>query len=286
MSVVVDVGVPLLIILAMVVVGLEVTPPDLSRVLNYPVQVAVALVCQVLVLPLIAAALILLLRPAPAIAGGLILAAAAPQAMSSNYFCLLARADIALSVTLTVASSVVAVASTPLVARLAFDLLLEQQASLVLPVGKVMQQVVTGLLLPVGFGMLVRRYAAGFAMRNRMRFQRLSMLAVVAMLAIILADQATSIGRNLASIVLVAVLFTAAAATLGLGVAKALSWTRADTITMVAGFPSRSLGVAALIALNVLGRSDFLSFAATFYLVQALLLAPAMLLARPVSADA
>jgi BASS family bile acid:Na+ symporter len=164
--------------------------------------------------------------------------------------------------------------------------LLEQQASLVLPVGKVMQQVVTGLLLPVGFGMLVRRYAPGFAMRNRMRFQRLSMLAVVAMLAIILADQASSIGRNLVSIVVAAFLFTAAAATLGLGVAKALSWTRADTITMVAGFPSRSLGVAALIALNVLGRSDFLSFAATFYLVQALLLAPAMLLSRLVSADA
>jgi BASS family bile acid:Na+ symporter len=111
MSGVVDVGAPLLIILAMVVVGLGVTPPDLFRVLHYPVQVAVALVCQVLFLPLIAAALILLLRPAPAIAGGLILAAAAPQAMSSNYFCLLARADITLSVTLTVASSVVAVAS-------------------------------------------------------------------------------------------------------------------------------------------------------------------------------
>ena len=116
MSLVVNVGVPLLIILAMVVVGLELTPADLSRVLRYPAHVAVALLCQVLILPLLAAALILLLRPAPAIAGGLILAAAAPQAMSSNYFCLLARTDVALSVTLTAASSVLAVASTPLIA--------------------------------------------------------------------------------------------------------------------------------------------------------------------------
>ncbi len=285
MGSVIDVGVPLLIIFAMVVVGLELTPADVSRVLHYPVQVAVALMCQVLVLPLIAAALILLLRPAPAVAGGLILAAAAPQAMTSNYYCLLARADIALSVTLTAASSVLAVASTPLIAWLAFDLLLEQQAGFALPVGKVMQQVVTGLLLPVGMGMLLRRYAARFVERNRTRLQRLSMLAVVAMLVIILADQAATIERNLASIVVAAVLFTAGAAALGLGVAKALSWTRQDTLTMVAGFPSRSLGIAALIAINALGRLDFLSFAATFYLVQAFLLIPVMLLARPASAS-
>jgi BASS family bile acid:Na+ symporter len=284
MSAVVDVGVPLLIILAMVVVGLELTPADLSRVLHYPVQVAVALLCQVLILPLIAAALILLLRPAPAVAGGLILAAAAPQAMSSNYYCLLARADVALSVTLTAASSVLAVASTPLIARLAFELLLEQEGSLVLPVGKVMQQVVTGLLLPVGAGMLVRRYASSFTERNRVRLQRLSLLAVAAMLAIILADQASTIERNLMSIIAAAVLFTAGAAVLGFSVAKGLSWNRADTLTMVAGFPARSLAVAALIALNVLGRSDFLSFAATFYLVQAFLLIPVMLLARPARA--
>jgi len=285
MSAVVNVGVPLLIILAMVVVGLELTPADLIRVLHYPVQVAAALLCQVLVLPLIAAALILLLRPAPAIAGGLILAAAAPQAMSSNYYCLLARADVALSVTLTAASSVVAVVSTPLVARLAFDLLLEQQGTLALPVGKVAQQVVTGLLLPVCAGMLVRRYAPGFAERNRVRLQRLSLLAVAGMLAIILLDQAGTIERNLPSIIGTSALFTAAAAALGLTVAKGLSWNRADTLTMVAGFPSRSLAVAALIALNVLGRSDFLSFAATFYVVQAFLLIPVMLLARPAAAD-
>ena len=285
MSAIVTVGVPLLIILAMVVVGLELTPADLSRVLHYPLQVAVVLLCQVLVLPLLAAALILLLRPAPAVAGGLILAAAAPQAMTSNYFCLLARADVALSVTLTAASSVLAVASTPLIAGLAFDWLVEQQAGFVLPASKVTQQVVTGLLLPVGVGMLVRRYAPGFAERNRVRFQRLSMLAVAAMLAIILTDQAATIERNLASIAIASVLFTAGAAALSLGVAKALSWTRADTITMLAAFPSRSLGVAALVALNVLGRSDFLSFAATFYLVQAFLLVPVMLLARPARAE-
>ena len=185
MGAVIEVGLPVLIILAMTIVGLELTPADLNRVLHYPVQVAASLVGQVLLLPLIAAALIVLLRPEPAVTGGLILAAAAPQAMSSNFFCLLGRANLALSVTLTAASSVLALASTPLVAKLGFDLLLDEQAGFSLPVDKVMQQVLTGLLLPVGAGMLVRHYAPAFVERNHQRLQRLSLAAVVAMLATI-----------------------------------------------------------------------------------------------------
>ena len=238
-----------------------------------------------LVLPLVAAALILLLRPEPAVAGGLILAAAAPQAMTSNYFCLLGRANLALSVTLTAASSVLALISTPLLARLGFGLLLDQQAGFALPVDKVMLQVVTGLLLPVGAGMLVRHYASAFVARNHEHLQRLTMIAVVALLAIILVDQAATIERNLGSIVVTATLFTAAATALGLGIAKAFSWTRADTVTLLAAFPSRSLSIATLISINVLGRTDFLAFAAPFFLVQALLLVPVMLLARPARTD-
>lgn len=276
----IDVGLPLLIMLAMAVVGLELTLADLRRVLHYPVHVAVALFGQVLVLPLIAALLILVLHPAPGIAGGLILTAAAPQAISSNYYCLLARADIALSVTLTAVSSALAVVSTPLIAGLAFSVLLEQQAGFVLPTGKVMQQVVTGLLLPVSAGMLVRHYAAGFVERNRARFQRVSLVAILVMLAILLVDQADAIWRNLVSIVLAAVLFTIAAAALGLGLAKAFAWNREDTVTMVAAFPSRSLSIATLIAVNVLGRLEFLSFAVIFFVVQAALLVPGMILFR------
>lgn len=281
MSAVIHVGLPLLIILMMTIVGLELTLADLRRVMHYPMHVAAALFGQILILPLIAAALIVMLRPEPVIAGGLILAAAAPQAISSNYFCLIARADIALSVTLTAVSSALAVATTPLVAGLGFSLLLEQGAGFALPVGAVTQQVVTGLLLPVSAGMLVRHYAPGFVARNRTRFQWLSVVGVVSMLAILIADQAGNIWRTLLPTVLIAVLFMAAAAALGFGIAKSFTWNREDTVTMVAAFPSRSLSIATLVAVNVLEQLDFLSFAVVFFLVQSLLLIPVMMLSRP-----
>ena len=280
MSAVVGVGLPLLIMLAMTIVGLELTVADLRRVLHYPLQVAAALLGQLLVLPLLAAALILMMHPQPAVAGGLILVAAAPQAISSNFFCLLARADIALSVTLTAVSSALAVFSTPLISGLMFALLLEQEAGFALPVVAVMRQVATGLLLPVGAGMLVRHYAPVFVARHRMRFQYLSLAALGVMLVFLLANQARTIQDNLATITLAAVLFTFGAAALGFGLARAFSWNREDMVTLIAAFPSRSLSIATLIAVNVLGRLEFLSFAIVFFLVQAVLLVPVMILAR------
>ncbi len=281
MSNVVHIGLPLLIMIAMTVVGLELTIADLRRVMHYPTHVAAALFGQVLALPIVAAALIVMLRPEPVIAGGLILAAAAPQAISSNYFCLLARADIALSVTLTAVSSVLAVVSTPLVATLGFKLLLEQDAGFALPADDVAQQVVTGLLLPVTAGMILRHYAPSFVARNRTRFQWLSVVAVMSMLAILLVDQAGNIWRTLLPTVSIAVAFMAGAAVIGFGMAKSFSWNREDTVTMVAAFPSRSLSIATLVAVNVLEQLDFLSFAVVFFLVQSLLLVPVMMLLRP-----
>jgi BASS family bile acid:Na+ symporter len=277
---VVDVGLPLLIILAMTIVGLELTPLDLKRVLRYPAHVVVVLLGQVLALPLLAAVLILFLRPEATVAGGLILVAAAPQAIMSSYLCLLARGDVALSVTLTAVSSMLALATTPLIASLSFDLLLQQQAGFVLPIGKVMQQVVKGMLLPLGAGMLVRGYAPAFVARNRAHFQRLSLVALAALLTIVVMSEGSAILRNLGPIVFGAILFTVGAAAMGLAIAKAFSWSQVDTITMSAAFPARSLSIATLVSVNVLGRLEFLSFAVVFFLVQAALLVPAMIFAR------
>ena len=270
MDTVIHVGLPLLIILMMAIVGLELTVADLRRVLHYPLHVGVALLGQIILLPFVGGALILILAPDPLIAGGLILAAAAPQAISSNYFCLLAKADIALSVTLTAVSSALAVASTPLIASVGFRLLLDQDAGFVLPARNVAEQVLIGLLLPVAFGMLVRHFAPEFVKRNRNRFQWLSVFSVVAMLALLITDQAANIWHHLLPTVSIAVLFMIAAAGLGLGIAKSFTWNREDIVTMIAAFPSRSLSIATLVAVNVLEQLDFLSFAVVFFVVQSL----------------
>lgn len=279
-------GLPLLVVLAMTIAGMELTLADLSRVIHYPLQVLAAASAQLLVLPLVAAGLIALLDPPPAIAGGLLLAAAAPQATVSNFFCLIARADIALCVTLTAISSVIALISTPIVAGIGFRLLLGDGAGFVLPAGKAMQQVALGLLLPVAAGMMLRHTVPQWVARHRKRFRTLSLIALAALLAAVMVDQAAIIVAHLGGIVVLATLFTVAAAALGYALARALSWPYVDRVTLIAAFPARSLSLATLIAVNVLGRLEFLSFAVVFFLVQAALLTPLMVGLRRGRTDA
>ncbi len=272
--------IPPLVMLVMTIVGLELTPGDLQRALHDPLRTTLALAGQLLVLPLVAAALLVLLDPDPTVAGGLILVAAAAQAPVSNYFCVLARADVALSVTLTALSSVIATFTMPWVVQAGFDLFAITGHAVQLSPPTVMRLIATGLLLPLAVGMLVRQLVPGFVARNRSRLQWVSLAALAALLGAIVLDQASTIAAHLGSLVLTSALFTALAALLGVALARIACWSDVHVLTMAAAFPARSVSMATLVAVGLPGRTQFLSFAIVFFLVQAALLVPAMLAAR------
>lgn len=272
----IQVGLPGLVVAAMTLVGLELTPDDIRRALRRPALVATVLAAQTLLLPLAGAAVILMLRPAPEVTGGLILIAAASQATMSNLFCLLGRADVALSVTLTALSSAAALVVTPFAAALLHGWFLDGTGGHALPVDAVARQVLTGLILPIAAGMLVRHLAPGWVERWRERFRWTSLALLTALLTLIVAGSGVALRDHLGTMVLASALFTVLAAGAGAGLAGLLRWSAKDRLTMVAGFPARSLSIATLLAVNVLGRVEFLSFAFVFFVVQAVLIAPVM----------
>ena len=275
-----DLLLPALVMAAMTVVGLELTVDDIGRVLHYPTHVAVAVLGPVIVLPLVGASLIALTTPGPVVTGGLILVCVAPQATASNFLCLIGRANLALSVTVTGVSSLLALVTTPLAARLVFDVLLDRSVGFDLPYTPVMQQILIGMLLPVSIGMLVRHLAPGFVERQRAHLRTLTIVTLFAMLGLMVADQGDTIVRELPAIAFIAALFTTVAAATGFALALVFSWPRDEVITTTVGFALRSLSVATLIAINVLGSTQFLAFAAPFFVVQALLMVPLVLLTR------
>jgi len=271
---------PRLVMFAMTIVGLELTLSDLLRVLRYPLHTGIALLGQVLLLPLVGVGLIVALDLDATMAGGLILIAAASQAPMSNYFCVLGRADVALSVTLTAISSVVAMFTMPWITWAAFEWLARTNEAVHLPPGAMMRQIALGLLLPIAAGMLIRHLAPAFVEHQRMRLQWASLIVLAGILGLIVVDQAATISAHFSGLVLASALFTAVCAAIGAGLAGLLGWSRVHRVTMVAAFPARSLSMATLVAVGILGRMEFLSFAVVFFVVQALLLVPLMLRAR------
>lgn len=94
--------------------GLTLTPQDFRRVLTMPRAVATGVALQFSIMPLAGIGFAMLFGLEGGLAVGLILVACCPGGTASNVVAYLARANLALSVTMTLASTLVAVVMTPL----------------------------------------------------------------------------------------------------------------------------------------------------------------------------
>ena len=131
--------------------GLSLRFEDFGKVFRRPWAVAVALVGQLIFLPLIALGLARLFHLPPVFFIGLVLIACCPGGSSSNVFSKLAGGDVALSVTLTALSSVITLFTIPFIMSWATRLVGES-VGIVLPVGNLIKQNLVLMLLPVLLG--------------------------------------------------------------------------------------------------------------------------------------
>lgn len=94
-------------------VAIELTTDDFKRVLSFPKSAIIGIISQFLLLPFLTYLLILVWKPAPSLALGMMLVAACPGGNVSNFFSFMAKGNVALSVTLTAVSTVGAIFFTP-----------------------------------------------------------------------------------------------------------------------------------------------------------------------------
>ncbi|GAB3458619.1 bile acid:sodium symporter family protein [Actinophytocola sediminis] len=141
--------------------GLSLTVADFKRVVRYPRAAAVALTCQIVLLPGICLGLVLLFDLPPALAVGMMLLVASPGGTTANLFSHLANGDVALNITLTAINSVLAVVTLPIVVNLSLDGFMSGDDSIGLQPDK-MLQVFALVLVPVAVGMVIRRRAPEF----------------------------------------------------------------------------------------------------------------------------
>lgn len=105
------------VMLAAIVFGaaLDVRVDDFRRVVSSPKGPLIGALAQFLLLPAVASLIIWLIRPAPSFGLGLLLVAACPGGAVSNFIAMLARANVALSLTVSAFSTLIAMVMTPLI---------------------------------------------------------------------------------------------------------------------------------------------------------------------------
>lgn len=151
------------LILTMFGLGLALSVADFARIARHPKAVAVGLVAQIVGLPLVAAALILLFRPDPLLAMVLVALSASPGGASSNALTLLAKGNLPLGVTLTAINSLIAFLTTPLIvtwgARLFGGGSVEMTSAPSSIVLLLLGQVVVPILVGLSLSRFLRRWA-------------------------------------------------------------------------------------------------------------------------------
>lgn len=185
----------LVVALALVMfgLGLSLTTQDFMRLLKHPKAVAVALVLQIIVLPLACYGLIVAFSVPPLFAVGLLLLAASPGGISANLFSHLFGGNVAMNISLTAINTVLSIVTLPLIANWAINTFAKTGQVVPLQFGKVVEVIVI-VLVPVFVGMWVRRLKPGFAenAEKPMKVFAAVVLAVVAIGALAKEWQALS----------------------------------------------------------------------------------------------
>lgn len=110
-----------LLMIIMFGMGLTLTLPDFKLVLTRPWPIAIGVVAQYVIMPLVGVLVAFVLQLPPDLAAGVILVGCAPGGTSSNVVTYLSKADTALSVTMTSVSTLLAPLLTPALALLLAD---------------------------------------------------------------------------------------------------------------------------------------------------------------------
>jgi len=180
---------PVALALIMLGLGASLTVRDFTRVLQNPKDFFVGLVCQLVVLPIIAYLLIIILRTPIELALGVMLIAAAPGGVTSNVLTKFADGDVALSISLTAITSLISIVSVPYVVFLSielFDITYVKKEVSMLGISLKMFFVVT---VPVLIGMIIRKISGDFILRNMKIIQRISIgLFVLVFIAIYIEE--------------------------------------------------------------------------------------------------
>ena len=175
---------PILIVL-MFLLGIDLNKKAFTDIARNPKAVLFGMIGQLVVLPTIAFLVAWILNLPPVYFMGLVLIACCPGGSSSNVFSMLAKGDVALSVTLTALSSVITLFTIPVIMKFVSGWVSDISGTEIhLPVAKLLMQNIVLVFVPMLVGYAFKHYFPNGASKvakvlGKVAFPALMTLALV-----------------------------------------------------------------------------------------------------------
>jgi BASS family bile acid:Na+ symporter len=247
-----------LIQLIMFGMGTEMSLKDFAGVFKSPKGVVIGVVSHFIIMPILGFTLASFTDFPPEIAAGIVLIGCSPSGLASNVMAYLARANLALSVTITAISTLLAPFATPLLMKLLAGALVE------IDVLNMMWEIIKMIILPIGAGLIFNKLLSGKSKWVDHAMPLVSMFGIAFILTIMVAagrENLLTMGPALIGVVLVHNLF---GYFLGYWSGRAFRLPEADCRTIAIEVGMQNAGLATGIA-RAMGKLATVGLAAAVF---------------------
>lgn len=220
--------------------GVTLTAGEFKRVFQRPRDVGVGAAVQYLVMPFLGFALAWAFALDPMLAAGVVLVGSCPGGTASNVMTYLARGDLALSVTLTSVSTLLAPLMIPLLMYLYAGQWID------VPVFKLFKSTVLIVLLPVALGIGIRALLGDRIKYVLPILPSVSAIAIIFIVGVIVAANAPGITKIGAVIAVIVIIHNTLGLVIGYGAARlsGMDTAGARAVSIEVGMQNSGLAVA------------------------------------------
>jgi bile acid:Na+ symporter, BASS family len=225
--------------------GTELSLKDFAQVLRMPKGVLVGVVCHYTIMPMVGFLVANLFHFPPEIAAGIILVGCCPSGLASNVMSYLAKANLALSVSVTTVSTLLAPFLTPLMMRLLAGRFVEVHAMAML------WDIMKIVILPVVAGLLFHYLVRGKFKGLDKAMPIISMGGIALIIVVITAAGRDSLLKVGALLVLATLMHNVAGYFLGYWAGRLLRFSEKDCRTISLEVGMQNAGLASGLALTM-----------------------------------
>jgi len=242
---IIDVAVPVAVFVMMFALGLGLAIADFQYTLKRPRGLFVGVASQIVLVPIVGFSFVSAQNHEPNLALGIVLLTLCPGAAMSNVLTRLAGGDVALSVSLTAVSNLLAAATLPALSLLAADHFLGTEPVRV-EFGDLTLRVVAVVTVPVLLGMAIRHLLPRLIRRYEPAIFRICFAVFIVIIAWSFAEVADTLQTGLILVGWQLAVLTLILLALGFAVGKVsgLSGPQQTTIAVETGVQNSGLGLA------------------------------------------
>lgn len=242
---------PIAVGLIMLGLGLSLTAEDFRRVIRHPKAVVIALISQMIILPIICFGIVKILDLPAALAVGMMLLAASPGGSTANLYSHLSGGDVALNISLTAINSLLSLFVLPIIVNLSTAHFMADGQEVAMQFKKVIEVFII-VLFPVSIGMFVRAKAPDLAQKLDKPVKIASAVVLVIVISISIYQQLESLMTYLSQIGWAILIFNIMSLALGYFIPRWLGIAEKQSIAIGMEIGIHNGTLAIYLALNVL----------------------------------